>query len=138
MRLSQVCRAVVLVCGFSFAAAPLAVAQRPGSQPDPSPPKRIELGGTVEVPITLVSNLPIVEARVNGQGPFRFGIETGANVVIISPDIASRLALSRTGGSDENPAYRVQSIDIGGAKFLDMPVSAGRVVQGGIDGVLGL
>jgi hypothetical protein len=55
--------------------------------PDPSPPERVELTGVVEVSITLESNLPIVEARVNGNGPFRFGIETGANFVVISPEL---------------------------------------------------
>src|SRR5690348_778821 len=81
-----------------------------GQAPDPSPPQRVELVGRVEVPVTLESNLPIVEARVNGQGPFRFGIETGANFVIVSPDLVSRLSLTRTGGTDDYPAYEVDTI----------------------------
>jgi hypothetical protein len=124
----------VLVTAVALA-APAASAQ---GQPDSSPPRRVELTGPVEVPLSLESNLPIVEARVNGQGPFRFGIETGADFVIVSPDVVSRLALTRTGGSDAYPAYTVASIEIGGARFVDMPVAAARVAQTGIDGVLGL
>jgi hypothetical protein len=46
--------------------------------------------------------------------------------------------LKRSGGPDESPAYRLDSIDIGGAHFAGVPVSAMRVAQPGIDGVLGL
>jgi Aspartyl protease len=109
-----------------------------GEQPDSSPPKRIELSGAVDVAIALIANLPIVETRINGAGPFKMGIETGANFVVISPAVASKLALTQTGGTDRNPAYHVDSIAIGGATFFDLPVSAGRLAQGGIDGVLGL
>jgi hypothetical protein len=119
----------------------LATADRVPAQeytPDSSPPERVELSGVVEVPLTLESSLPILEIRVNGQGPFRFGIETGANFIVISPDLAKRLSLERTGGTDEYPAYRLDAIDIGGAHFAGMPAMARRVAQANIDGVLGL
>jgi hypothetical protein len=125
-----------------FAAASLltplsAAAQQPYS-PDPSPPERVELSGRVEVPVTLESNLPIVEVRINDTGPYRFGIETGANFVSITRELAGTLSLKRTGGPDESPAYRVDSIAIGGVRFLGVPVAALRTAQGNIDGVLGL
>jgi hypothetical protein len=100
--------------------------------------ERVELTGVVDVPITLESNLPIVEVRVNGEGPFRFGIETGADFVVVSPDLAARLSLKRTDGTGDFPAYRLDSIAIGAARFIGVPVSATRFAQGGIDGVLGL
>jgi hypothetical protein len=106
--------------------------------PPATPPAAIDLPAPVEVPIALEANLPIVEARVNGQGPFRFGIETGAGFVVISPDLATKLSLERRGGPDDAPEYQVDRIDIGGASFRQVPVSALRVAQGGIDGVLGL
>ncbi|HEX6976223.1 MAG TPA: aspartyl protease family protein [Vicinamibacterales bacterium] len=122
--------------------APLASSQTPSAQqpstPDSPPPQRIDLAGTVEVPIALEGNLPIVDATVNGQGPFRFGIETGAGVVVISPELAAKLALKRTGGPDNIPEYHVDRLDIGGVVFHEFSVSAMRVAQGGIDGVLGL
>ncbi len=106
--------------------------------PDGSPPERVELTGVVDVPMTLESNLPIVEVLVNGEGPFRFGIETGANFVVVSPDLAAKLSLQRTGGTSEFPSYRVDAIAIGTARFIGVPVAATRVAQPGIDGVLGL
>lgn len=113
-------------------------AAQTGPQPDSRPPARIELEGTLDVPLNLSTGLPIVEARVNGQGPFRLGIETGANFIILTPDTVSKLGLTRTGGPDDLPAYNVQSIEIGPARFIDLPVSAMRFAQQGIDGVLGL
>ena len=120
--------------------APAAFAQTPTQPvtPDAVPPRRIELAAPVEVPLALEANLPILEARVNGQGPFRFGIETGAGFVVISPELAAKLALKRTGGPDDSPEYHVDRLDIGAAAFHDFPVSALRVAQPGIDGVLGL
>src|SRR5512147_2045145 len=106
--------------------------------PESVPPRRIELAAPVEVPLSLEANLPILEARVNGQGPFRFGIETGAGFVVISPELAAKLGLKRTGGPDDSPEYHVDRLDIGAAAFHDFPVSALRVAQPGIDGVLGL
>ena len=129
------CLAATLVV-FTLATAGLVHAQE--YTPDSSPPERVELSGVVDVPLTLESNLPIVEVRVNGQGPFRFGIETGANFMVISPDLAARLSLKRAGGTDEYPAYRLDTIDIGGAHFAGMPAVARRVAQANIDGVLGL
>ena len=125
-----------ILLGFTLANAGLVRAQE--YTPDSSPPERVELSGAVEVPITLESNLPIVEIRVNGQGPFRFGIETGANFIVISPDLAARVSLKRTGGTNEYPAYRLDTIDIGGVHFAGMPAVARRVAQANIDGVLGL
>jgi hypothetical protein len=108
------------------------------NEPDSSPPERIELTGVVDVPIALEANLPILEVRVNGEGPFRFGIETGANFVVVSPDLAAKLSLKRTGGTADFPAYRLDSIAIGAARFIGVPVSATSFAQGSIDGVLGL
>src|SRR4029078_10564973 len=129
------CLAATLVV-FTLATAELVRAQE--YTPDDSRRARVELSGVVDVPLTLESNLPIVEVRVNGQGPFRFGIETGANFMVISPDLAARLSLKRAGGTDESPAYRLDTIDIGGAHFAGMPAVARRVAQADIDGVLGL
>lgn len=107
-------------------------------EPDSSPPARVILDAPVTVPFVEGDSLPIVEVRVNGRGPFRFGIETGANFVVITPAVASTLALERTGGPDDTPSYRLESIEIGGARFEGIPVGAMRFAQTTIDGVLGL
>ncbi len=125
--------------GCSIAFALLLMTPGPqASEPRSVPPARVDITGPAEVPISLEANLPIVEARVNGAGPFRFGIETGAGFIVVSPELAAKLALTRTGGAGETPEYHVDRIDIGAVVFHDVPVSALRVAQGGIDGVLGL
>jgi hypothetical protein len=106
--------------------------------PDASPPERVELAGAAEAPLTLLGSLPIVDVRVNGEGPFRFGIETGSASVIVVPDLATRLALPRAGGPDQFPEYRVETLQIGPATFHGLPVSTMTFAQPGIDGILGL
>ncbi len=125
-------------CPIALALLLLVTPGPQASDPNPAPPARVDIAGPVEVPISLEANLPIVEARVNGEGPFRFGIETGAGFVVVSPELAAKLALKRTGGADDMPEYHVDRIEIGAVAFHDLPVSALRVAQGGIDGVLGL
>ncbi len=110
-------------------------------RPDPSPPKSVTLSAPVTVPL-LPSRvgrapLPVVEVTINGQGPFRFGVETGANFIAASPAVVAQLGLKRAGGSDDYPEYRADSVRIGGAVFRDMPISGeGRAT--GVDGLLGL
>src|SRR5215813_8868460 len=108
MRSASDCARVVLVAASLL--TPRSTAARQPYSPDPSPPDRVELSGSVEVPVTLESNLPVVDVRINDTGPYRFGIETGANFVSITRELAGKLSLKRTGGPDESPAYRVESI----------------------------
>ena len=79
--------------------------QQPTFTPDSSPPARVTLSGRVEVPMQLVRGLPIVEVRVNGSGPFLFGIETGANFVAVTPDLVAKLSLVRAGGPEIGRAH---------------------------------
>ncbi|MEO8030387.1 MAG: retropepsin-like aspartic protease [Gemmatimonadota bacterium] len=123
-------------------ASTYAAAQQPEVyRPDPSPPKSVTLNAPVTVPL-LPSQvgrapLPVVEVTINGRGPFRLGVETGANFIAVSPDVVTQLGLVRAGGPDDYPEYRADSVRIGGAVFQDMPISAeGRAT--GVDGLLGL
>jgi predicted aspartyl protease len=43
----------------------------------------------------LTDNQPWIEVSIEGQGPFRFLIDTGASVAIIDPDLAKALKLQR-------------------------------------------
>lgn len=106
--------------------------------PDSRPPVRTILNGTVTIPLQTGRGLPLVEVRINGQGPFNFGIETGANFIAISPALASTLKVSRTGGPDDFPAYRIERIDVGSVRLEEMTVYASQFAQPGLDGVLGL
>jgi len=102
------------------------------SQPDQSPPREVRLASpVVEVPLLRVTGRPAVEALVDGQGPFRFGIETGARFVALAPRVAERLRLA-------GEEFRLRDIVIGGATFVDLPAARARFADERIDGILGL
>src|SRR5215212_7278218 len=126
-------------------ALPAAGAQQPVMyQPDSAPPRRIAMSRAgIEVPLADPgipnTTLPVVEIMVNGRGPFRFGVETGAGFVAVSRAFVEAAGpLPRSGGPDEIPEYRVDSITLGGATFHDVKVSAMPRPPTGVDGVLGL
>jgi hypothetical protein len=95
----------------------------------------------VEVPLLRASERDSraqIEVMVNGRGPYRFDLETGAREIGISRTLAESLGLPRIGGPDDYREYHLDSIGIGSATFHDMPVA--QLPQGvnGVDGVLGL
>ncbi|HEY3935703.1 MAG TPA: hypothetical protein VGL65_13910 [Gemmatimonadales bacterium] len=126
-------------------AVPLA-AQQPAPHaveytPDSAPPRRVVLSGTVEVPLLHPSDRdhrPLVEVMIDGKGPFRFAIETGAREIDLSQALVDSLHLGRIGGPDQFPEFHLDSLNVGAATFVDMPVGelpAGLVT---FDGILGL
>ncbi len=82
-----------------FAAAALAmllpaesVASKPGQ----------ELTGAVEaaIPMTNWGGRPVVDLEIDGKGPFRFILDTGASVTVIDRKLADRLALPEVGETE--------------------------------------
>ncbi len=81
----------------------------------------------------LIQNRPFVKVMINGKGPFRFVIDTGASLSVISDQAARRLGLRvvarggmarAVGGSGSFPiSYGLlDSIEIGTAKVETVPV----------------
>ncbi|HUU84767.1 MAG TPA: aspartyl protease family protein [Phycisphaerae bacterium] len=119
-----------------------------------APQATVIRNGSVEVPMHRYRHLPIMEARVNGKGPFRFVVDTGSPVLIVNRHIADDLALPtperfRDGpeimvagpGGQGLPAsfHEVESLQVGEAEFrkvvalgLDSPLSRE------FDGVIGM
>ena len=122
----------------TFLAAQQAVVYAPNGDP----PKRVDLPHVVEVPMVAAAlpgaNLPVIEVMVNGKGPFRFGIETGAGFVGVSRAFVDAAALTRSGGPDEFPEFHVDAVAIGGAVFHDLTVTVMPRGASGVDGILGL
>src|SRR5206468_8127055 len=106
--------------------------------------------GDTSAPLTPMEHLMAVNATVNGKGPFRFVIDSGAaGKLRVSPELAKELALEQVGealtgdpsgkNTQTRPVVRLASIDLGALHFADVDatVSAG----GGpaqADGVIGL
>ena len=96
--------------------------------------------------------LAIVDARVNGQGPYRFVVDTGASNSAISRMLAERLMMPRgvavpvMGASGSSPAYMTKAtmLEVAGRRFPEFTFATGDfldrlgdAVGTRIDGVLG-
>lgn len=109
-------------------------------------------GDTTQVPMAVADALPIVEAKLNGKGPYRFLIDTGAmGHLVIDSAIVEDLRLVPTGRalagdpSGKNPVeialYDVAELQLGDVTFKNLRASdrpAAMKRPGNFDGILGL
>src|SRR5262245_55581809 len=114
----------------------------PGATADPEPlfaaPTRLDRIGRV-----------MTHVKVNGKGPFRFVIDTGASRSTLAPHLARALGLKESVGRNvmlngvtgaaEVPTVAVDSIEIGALKFehQNLPVIF-TSIMGNADGILGV
>ncbi|MFP1129824.1 retroviral-like aspartic protease family protein [Asticcacaulis sp. W401b] len=77
----------------------------------------------IRVPLTLSSSKkPIVEVTLNGKGPYRFILDTGASHTVIRASLASELGLAVAGqgrnrslkGTEYTTRYIVSDVTVGG------------------------
>ena len=93
----------------------------------------------------------VVEARVNGQGPFAFALDTGASISAIFDKLRNELQLEPIPGqvvlihgtvaSGRFPLLAVRSVEVGREvwaenRFASLPGDS--VINTGIDGILGV
>jgi Aspartyl protease len=85
------------------------------------------------------TTLPVVRVMINGRGPYRAAIETGAGFVAATRAFADSAGLRQTGNADGLPEYLADSIRVGSARFDGIKLSAlpGRGATGA-DLILGL
>ncbi|MFH0982497.1 MAG: aspartyl protease family protein [Planctomycetota bacterium] len=115
-------------------------------------PKETHLPATpVAVPMELVDRLPLVQVKINGQGPYLFILDTGASLVALNKPLAGTLKLrpdksaavgdsTGEGGRTVN-VVDLQTLELGEARFAGVEavvVDLGFVVGGHrtIDGLL--
>lgn len=123
----------------------------------PQPGRTTLTAPLVMLPAQLIGNFLIVETKWDRFGPYRFLIDTGSSVTLVSPALARRYPGSgaapvavpplrvrgAAGGVVELPRSRVRRIELGDARFEDVdvllydcaPLSAHLGIP--IDGVLG-
>lgn len=116
----------------------------------PTAPERTEMNADVTVPIAMSEHMVTVEASINGKGPFRFVLDSGAGMMLrISTDLQKTLQLAQVGEvmagdpSGKNnvarPVVHAESVSIGGARFLGVDASVGDARAGDqTSGVIGL
>jgi predicted aspartyl protease len=115
------------------------------------PPDKVELSAPVSVPMESPADLPVVSAHINGHGPYKLIIDTGAGSSVFSEGLAQELglpsiahaAMGRPGSTKPVAATvtRVAKIEIGSvtaegvmAVFADL--SAVLKKAPGVQGVL--
>lgn len=135
-----------------FAGCAFAPKRRP-----PEPGRTTLASPLVILPAQMVGNYLLLEAKWDRQGPYRFLIDTGSSVTLVTPALAQRYpgrepfspaaTRVRVTGADgsvkELPRGSLRRIELGEAKFEDVevlvydcaPLSAHLGVK--IDGVLG-
>lgn len=119
--------------GARFCALLAFVASAIGAQ---APRVEIQRSGTVS--LTQVDDRPTIDVRINGRGPYRFGIETGAPYrAIVGPSFAARIGLS--GAQTPGSRSVVDSLRAGDVLFRDFEIAvSGELGIPGVDGMLGL
>jgi predicted aspartyl protease len=134
----------------------LAAASAQGAEPQPVRVQRMQapdvaFAGTCAVAaLDLSDGQPVVQVTVNGKGPYRFVIDTGAQGAgRISAELAEQLGLEAVGevraaapggSTAARKIYRAGKLAVGAITFADadlvtMPVLPGRTKW---DGVLGI
>ncbi len=120
-----------------------------------APPERTVLAADrVELPSTWLDEYAFVDVLVEGRGPYRFLVDTGATATAISTRVASRLPPRRHGGTvsvrgahgtvtDSHLLLNIDKLEIDGCAFVDLgavvidldPVS--DMMGRRLDGILG-
>jgi predicted aspartyl protease len=109
--------------------------------PPPPPPDFVLSGNasSVTVPFRLINNHIYISARVNGEGPYSFVVDTGWGTSSITPEVARSLGLQvrgsqKTMGAGEAVAEmgftKVKKMQLGGLQLLNQSV----VVTSSFDG----
>ncbi len=74
------------------ASLPLGIAQaQPQRRGLPAPTESIFPGKPVEILMHRLNRLPAVDVQINGRGPFRMIVETGAAGVVRQSELAEKL-----------------------------------------------
>lgn len=90
-----------------------------------------EAASSADVPMDLGLVKPVVEVRIDGRGPYRMIVDSGAGPpLILDADLAAELGLESTGterlGDPLNPhaieaqVHRVGTVEVGGVRLTDV------------------
>lgn len=129
------------------AAAPLAraVAQAAPAASPPAAPAADDPPTQVDTGRDRYEHM-LAPVKINGQGPFRFLIDTGANVSCISRDLADRMKLPDAGlisvhsavGAKDRPSVMLDRLDVGARTRRHVRAPALPSLGKEMDGVLGV
>lgn len=138
----------IALAGLLGSAATAGLATRAPAQP-PSP---VEASPAPDEPPTKIDTgrdryeHMLAPVGINGQGPFQFLIDTGANTSCVSRQLADRLALTAglptrvhtMVGVRERPSVIINRLDVGSRSRKSVRAPALPFNTEGIDGILGI
>lgn len=87
------------------------------------------------VPLLGPPELPLVEVRLNGMGPYRFLVDLGSNVMILRRDVADDAGLDIILDRATSDIVRARTLQLGEARFDDVWLGAYDELD--VDGVVG-
>jgi predicted aspartyl protease len=104
------------------------VREAPGSTEFATPVVSVSMLGS--------KTLPLVEAKLNGAGPYKLLVDSGANVTLLQMRVADELKLPVLRPGETSKLVSLESLQIGDARFRDLVVGV-RSWGENIDGVIG-
>jgi Aspartyl protease len=66
----------------------------------------------ITVPFSGANNLVVINATLNGKGPFRFALDTGSSAHVLNREIAGRLGLRILGPATADSGYKTTSAEV--------------------------
>ncbi len=112
-----------------------------GAAPSTAPTSIAVPAGGISVPMLSAGGRPMIEVKINGKGPYRFILDTGASFTVIEEGLAKELDLheasgiqgSVSGGGPMTKMVNVQEFRIGdavvrGLKCAVMPEGTARIM----------
>ncbi|MEO8275441.1 MAG: aspartyl protease family protein [Thermoanaerobaculia bacterium] len=120
-----------LICGlsvFGSASAPASGSTKPPALALDDAPRAVALAGAfTELPLELYANKPVLAVRIDGRGPFRLFLDTGAGATVLDAGLVRELRLKKVGttkiGDPASPEglsadqVRVPRLEIGGVRL---------------------
>ena len=145
--------AIIVALAAVSLSLPLAGAQpqRHGLEPAP---KELKLGGgAVTVPMHRYNGWAVIDAKVNGNGPFKFILDTGAPGMFVDSRFAEKMGLAPHpdfggmqirvagpgGGGVPASLHLAETVRIGDAKLIELKLLALEMpLSSHIAGVIGM
>lgn len=140
-------------CSFSVRRSSSTAKSKPTAKVSFVPRQTHIPGGHAVIPFKFVDNLPMVKVYINGQGLYRFMLDTGSTGLMLSPELVAQInppvvrveaVLSMRKGM-RNLGYmrHIKLVELGGVKLQDLNavvVNTNNIPQtsGKVHGVLGL
>lgn len=117
----------LMVCAASGVDAPEAVGRMHPRQATKGTGTLTSL--VVEVPMDTSTRQPLIEVKIDGKGPFKFVIDSGAGFNAVDDDLVEKLALGSFGTAEAGDGsgkpmkmvsiVRLGTVSFGGASFAD-------------------